>query len=318
VVRNFMQLLRRKWDEGKFVCVGLDSDAGKLPVVHLGLRDEDDYLLAAQQAYLHSQETGEELGIYHRVPLVDAVMSFNERIVDATKSLVCAYKPNSAFYEALGGDGLRALESTIRYIRHEAPGVPVILDIKRGDIGNTNRGYVRAAALADAMTVHPYLGQEAMQPFLDQENKGVFVLCRTSNPGAGEFQDLKVHLGRWHGDSGEAVYGPLYQYVASRVAGPWNKNGNCGVVVGATYPEELAEVRRIVGEDMPILIPGIGKQGGDLDKAVRAGANSKSQGMVINNSSAVLFASDGPGFAEAAAASAQKMHDDINAVLATA
>jgi orotidine-5'-phosphate decarboxylase len=279
-----MDLLQARWDEGKFVCVGLDSDQSKMP----------EWIMPPEARQL----------------------VFNKAIVDATKDLVCAYKPNSAFYEALGADGLWALDATIAYINQEAPDIPVILDYKRGDIGNTNNGYVEAAKAADAVTVHPYLGMEAMKPFLEQKNKGAIVLCRTSNPGAGELQDLRVELGA-HADTCEVFYGPLYQRVAMHVSNPrtWNYNGNCAVVVGATYPEELAEVRKIVG-DMPILIPGIGAQGGDLETTVKAGVNSNGQGMIINSSRGIIFASMEKNFAEAARAATQKMHDDITAVLA--
>ncbi len=184
-----------------------------------------------------------------------------------------------------------------------APDVPVILDAKDMDIGNTNTGYVRMAfeyCQADAITINPYLGMEAAQPFLDQKDKGIIVLCRTSNKGSGEFQDLLIKSDM-----------PLYQYVASRVAKYWNKNGNCALVVGATYPNELAQVRRIVG-DMPILIPGIGVQGGDVEATVKAGRDSRGQGMIINASRSIIFASNGPDFAEAARRETLKLHNLIN------
>jgi orotidine-5'-phosphate decarboxylase len=318
-VRNFMQLLKAKWDEHKFVCIGLDSDAGKLPILHLGLRRASaDDLLDAQEAYREAQKTGQLLMPWHIDLLADAMMTFNEKIINATKDIACAYKPNSAFYEPLGKAGIAVLHSTFAYLGNSAADVSRILDYKRGDIGNTNVGYVHAAALVDAVTVHPYLGYEAMKPFMDQKNKGVIVLCKTSNPGAGEFQDLEVVLGHYS-DSGEPYMGPLYQLVAAHVANPnlWNYNGNCAVVAGATYPSELAEIRKIVG-DMPILIPGIGSQGGDLAETVRCGRNSKGQGMIINNSRGIIFASSEADFAEVARQRAQQMHDDINAVLAAA
>jgi len=267
-----MELFKARWAEGKFVCVGLDSEYAKLP-----------------ESVKASGNVGE------------AIITFNKAIVDATKDLVCAYKPNSAFYEAQGPVGLLALKATVEYINQVAPGVPVILDAKRADIGNTNNGYVTFAfdwLGVDAITVHPYLGKEALKPFLDRVDKMIIVLARTSNPGAGEFQDLKV--------DGT----PMYQIVAKQVATQWNTNGNCAVVAGATYPEELGEIRKLVG-DLPLLIPGIGKQGGDLEKAVHNGRDSRKQGMIINNSSGVLFASMGPDFAQAAQAVAQKMHNDI-------
>ena len=278
--RNFKQLIEARWAEGKFVCVGLDSELGKIP------------------ASVHQKAAGR---------ISDAVVAFNRAIVDATKDIVCAYKPNGAFYEALGTSGINALLETILYIHKVAPDVPVILDAKRADIGNTNDGYVKAAfdfLQADAITVHPYLGAEALQPFLARGDKGIIVLCRTSNPGAGEFQDLTV-FGQ----------GPLYRVVAWRVASKLNKNGNCALVVGATYPDELHEVRGLVG-DMPILIPGIGAQGGDLEKTVRAGKNSRGRGMIINSSRGIIFASSGEDFAEAARRETLKLHEAIRWCLA--
>lgn len=268
--QNFRQMLEERWAAGIFSCVGLDSDYSKIPdVVKRAVRDEFARKLASgpQKA-------------------AESIFRFNVGIVQATKGSVCAYKPNIAFYESYGPDGITALRKTIGFIKAHAPEVPVILDAKRADIGNTNDEYVEMAFNtlgADAITVHPYLGKEALQPFLEQKDKGIIVLCRTSNSGAGEFQDLEV--------DGE----PLYQIVARRVAEHWNKNGNCAVVVGATYPEELQKVREIVG-NMPILIPGIGKQGGDLKKTVEAGGRE----IIINSSRGVIFASNGPDFAQAA------------------
>lgn len=276
--RNFRQMLENQWSRGNFVCVGLDSEFGKIP------------------------ESARKSGNECDVSVLNTVVAFNRTIVEATKDLVCAYKPNAAFYEAHGAEGIAALHRTIADIRIIAPDVPVILDAKRADIGNTNAGYVDAAfsfLQADAITVHPYLGAEALQPFLARANKGVIVLCRTSNPGAGEFQDLSVN--------GE----PLYRFVARRVSNEWNKNGNCALVVGATYPAELHEVRGIVG-DMPILIPGIGAQGGDVEKTVTAGKDSRGQGMIINSSRGIIFASKGADFAEAARRETNKLRDLIN------
>lgn len=291
--RNFMELLQARWDEGKYVCVGHDSDAEKLPDF---LRDRE------------------------RFSIPDAQMVFNDAIIQATKDIVCAFKPNLAFYR--GGNGKYALRDTIAHINSHAPHVPVILDAKVADIGNTNDGYVEELFSwfgADAVTVHPYLGMEAMKPFLDMKDNGVIVLVRTSNPGAGELQDLRIAE---TGDPAklydyEDHQVPLYQVVARNVAHSWNCNGNCAVVVGATYPDELAKVREIVG-DMPILIPGIGAQGGELKATVKAGVNSNGQGMIINSSRGVIFAGNGEDFAEAAQGEPQKLHDDITAVLAAA
>lgn len=289
--RNFMEMLRARWAQNKFVCVGLDSEAEKIPQ-HIRYMAGAGYIC-------------------------DAIIAFNRAIVEATCEFACAFKPNIAFYEALGDVGWTALHSTTIDILQIAPDVPVILDGKRADIGNTNNGYVKAAFSffkADAITVHPYLGAEALKPFLDLPDKGVIVLCRTSNPGAGEFQDLEVKLG----DSSQGpILQPLYQFVAKRVATEWNKNGNCGVVVGATYPHELRWVRDIVG-DMPILIPGVGFQQNDVplekqvEQVVTAGKDSRGQGMIINSSRGIIFASDGPDFAQAARRETQKLHDLIN------
>ena len=297
--RNFRSLLEAKWAEGKFVCVGLDSELGKIP------------------ESARRQTTGR------------TILNFNEAIIDATKDAVCAYKPNVAFYEAYGEGGLRALGETIDYIQKYAPDVPVILDAKFADIGNTNASYAEFAFEylgADAVTVNPYLGGETLQPFLDRKDKGIFVLCRTSNLGADEFQDRDVMLTDddqvlFFGDENKneedmereewRSYLPLYQYVAYKVAREWNENSNCAVVVGATYPGELREVRRIVG-DMPILIPGIGAQGGDVEKTVKEGRNSRGNGMIINSSRGIIFASNGADFAEAARRETLKLHTLIN------
>lgn len=276
--RNFRQMLEAQWLGGNFVCVGLDSEFGKIP------------------------ESARRSGNECEVSVPNTIVAFNRAIVEATKDLVCAYKPNAAFYEAHGAEGIAALHRTIADIHAIAPDVPVILDAKRADIGNTNAGYVEAAfgfLQADAITVHPYLGSEALQPFLTRAEKGIIVLCRTSNPGAGEFQDLSVN--------GE----PLYRFVARRVANEWNRNGNCALVVGATYPDELREVRELVG-DMPILIPGIGAQGGDVEKTVSAGKDSRGRGMIINSSRGIIFASKGADFAEVARHETEKLRDLIN------
>jgi len=268
-------LLGAQWAAGNFVCVGLDSDPLKIPDV------------------IHTENTA------------DKIVAFNMAIVGATADLVCAYKPNAAFYEAYGSEGFEALQRTIMGVNDIAPDVPVILDAKRADIGNTNVGYEKAAfdiLGADAITVNPYFGYEALQPFLERKNKGIFILCRTSNPGAGEFQNLLVN--------GE----PLYRIVARHVSEKWNKNGNCILVVGATCPEELAKVRDVVG-DMPILIPGIGAQGGDVEKAVKAGKDSQGKGIIINSSRKIIFASNGPDFAEAARQETLKLDNMISQYL---
>ena len=239
----------------------------------------------------------------------ERIFLFNKAIVDKTYKHAGAYKLNLAFYLGQGEPGIAALVRTIQYIRIVAPWIPVILDSKSGDIDNTNIGYVEYVfnlCGADAITVHPYLGKEAMAPFLAQKDKGVIVLCRTSNKGAGEFQDLIVEP-KVVGDVKE----PLYCRVARHVARDWNYNGNCGVVVGATWPSELALVRQIVG-NMLILIPGLGKQGGDLRKSVRAGMNENRQGFVVNSSRGIIFKSSGEDFAEVAEAETIAMSKETN------
>ena len=260
--------------QNSLVCVGLDCDLAKIP------------------AHLQSDKTLQ--------------FTFNKAIIDATHDLVCAYKPNSAFYEARGVDGIAELKMTGDYIRKKYPEIGLILDAKRADIGSSNEGYVTYAfdwLGADAITLHPYLGKEALKPFLDRKDKGCIILCRTSNPGAGEFQDLKL-------DSGNQAI-ELYQRVAENIVKSWNYNENCGLVVGATYPTELEIVRRIVG-DMPILIPGVGAQGGDVEKTVKAGVDSQGKNAIINSSRAIIFASNGEDFAQKAREEATKLRDEIN------
>lgn len=252
------------------VCVGLDSDIEKIPP-HLKKQKNTQFI-------------------------------FNKAIIDATHDLVCAYKPNIAFYEAEGLKGLLQLEFTVNYLRKTCPEIPIILDAKRGDIGSTNEGYVKFAfdfLQVDAITVHPYLGKEALKPFLERKDKGIFILCRTSNPGAGELQDLEFN-GK-----------PLYQYLAERIVQEWNYNGNCALVVGATYPTELEIVRRVV-DDIPILIPGIGTQGGDVEKTVKAGVDSHGLNAIINSSRGVIFTSSGKDFAQKAREETIKLRDSIN------
>ena len=272
---TFNTLLEQRWQANTLVCVGLDPIYERLPAtIRQGVSSED------------------------------ALFSFNRAIIDATHDLVCAYKPNSAFYEALGDNGMRALIKTVAYIKQTYPYIPVILDAKRADIGSTNIGYVQAAfdAIgADAITVHPYLGKEALAPFLARKDKGIIVLAKTSNPGSDEFQNLPV------GDKQE----PLYAVIARHVAEDWNTHGNCALVVGATYPSELEQVRAIVG-DMPILIPGIGAQGGDLAATIAAGKDSRGQGMIISSSREIIYASSDEHFAQAAREATKRLRDTIN------
>ena len=230
------------------------------------------------------------------------VLEFNKAIIDATADLVCAYKPNFAFYEAMGIEGLNILKETIAYI---PDGIPVIGDAKRGDIGNTAKAYAEALFTyfkVDAATVSPYLGFDSIEPFLSYEEKGIFILCRTSNKGATDFQDIRDGKGE-----------PLFRVVA-RKAVSWDTNGAIGLVVGATYPQELKEVRRLC-PDMPLLIPGIGAQGGDLARSVKDGVDAHGEKAVISASRQVLYASRGDDFAGAARRSAQDLRDRINEVL---
>lgn len=241
------------------LCVGLDVDLKKIPANLIN--SEDPFFL------------------------------FNKSIIDATKDLVCAYKPNSAFYEMYGLPGISSLMKTIDYL-HEL-GLPVILDAKRGDVGHSSDAYAKAAFQAfkaDAVTVSPYMGYDSVKPFLDYPDKGVFVLCLTSNAGSRDFETK--------GDKE-----PLYLTVAKH-ANAWNEHGNCGLVVGATKPEEIKEIRQIAG-DMPLLIPGVGAQGGDLAAAVKFGINKQGLRAVINSSRGILYAAD-------PRTEAKKLRDEMN------
>lgn len=248
------------------VCIGLDSDTAKLPT-----------------------------GV--------GQLAFNCDIVDATHDLVAAYKPNTAFYEAQGDSGIAVLKDTCDYIRSHAPGTLIILDAKRADIGSTNAGYVQFAydyLGVDAITLHPYLGQEALEPFLAREDKGSIILCRTSNAGGGELQDLTIE-----GKN-------LYEVVAEKVATAWNTRGNCMLVVGATYPEEAGRIRTIVGDDVWFLVPGVGAQGGDVRALVTAAQNTRGDGLLVSSSRDIIFASSGIDFAAAARAKTEALRDEIN------
>lgn len=228
---------------------------------------------------------------------IEGVLAFNRAIIAATSDLVCAYKPNLAFYEAMGPDGLRCLEATVRAIPDS---IPVIGDAKRGDVGNTARSYAKAMFDVygfDAVTVSPYLGEDALEPFFAYEERGVFVLCRTSNPGASELQNLLVSEG--------GTTCALYEYVAWR-AHRWNRKGNCGLVVGATAPGELRRIRELA-PDLPLLIPGIGSQGGDLEAAVAA--HRPDAPAVISASRSIIYASAGADYAEAARTAAQHLRE---------
>lgn len=234
----------------------------------------------------------------------DAIFNFCKAIIDATADTACAFKPQIAYFAALRAED--QLEAICAYLRTHYPHLPLVLDAKRGDIGATAEQYAREAFeryQADAVTVNPYMGQDSVAPYLEWQDRGVIVLCRTSNPGGSDLQFLEVE--------GE----PLYQRVARLVADTWNRNGQCGLVVGATFPQELAQVRNIVG-DMPLLVPGIGAQGGDIAATVRAGRTAAGAGMMINSSRAILYAGQGGSLAEYAAAArhvAQQTQAAINA-----
>lgn len=254
------------------LCIGLDPEPARLPAC---LRSEADPILA-----------------------------FNRAIIEATADLVCAYKPNLGFYEALGQAGLEALAKTLAVIPKD---VPVIGDAKRGDVGHTMHAYARALFDHfgfDAVTASPYLGLEALEPLLARADRGVFVLCRTSNPGAREFQDLVVTPG-----PGEEPV-PLYLAVAKGVAAV-DRHGNAGLVVGATYPEELRRVRRVAPK-LPILIPGVGAQAGDLERSVRFGCDERGEKAIINSARQIIYAAAGNDFAAAARGAALALREEIN------
>lgn len=229
------------------------------------------------------------------VGLDQSSFEFNKKIIDQTFDFVCAYKPNSAFYEADGATGIRNLKKTCDYLRKNYPEIVIILDAKRADIGSTNEGYVKYAfdyLGVDGITLHPYLGSKALEPFLERADKACIILVRTSNPGAGEFQDIKV---------GKKF---LYQIVAEKILKNWNKNGNCLMVCGATYPDELKKIRKIAPSAW-FLVPGVGAQGGDVEKTVKAGINKTGEGIIVNSSRGVILS---PNPREAA----KNLRDEIN------
>lgn len=231
----------------------------------------------------------------------DAIFEFCREIVDATAAYVCGFKPQIAYFSALAAED--QLEDLCRHIRDKYPALPLVLDAKRGDIGSTAAQYAREAYeryAADAVTVNPYMGHDSVMPYLEWKDRGVIVLCRTSNPGGSDLQFIED----CHGT-------PLYLHVATLVAEKWNESGQCGLVVGATFPEEIAKVRARVG-DMPLLIPGIGAQGGNIPNTVRAGRDSRGTGMMINSSRAILYAASGDDWREAAARAAKETRDAIN------
>ncbi len=263
---KFAEKLRKSWEKSdSLVCVGLDVNTALLP----------------------SSLTGE-----------NGVLAFNEAIIQSTADLVCAYKMNTAFYEAMGPRGLEILQKTLSLIPSN---IVKIIDAKRGDTENTGRAYAKAlfdVLGGDAVTLHPYMGRDSLSPFLEREEKGAFVLCRTSNTGARDFQDLGGHE-------------PLYITVAKKVK-EWNVHENCGLVVGATYPKELGHVRETVGGDMPLLVPGIGAQGGSIEEVIKNGLNEEGTGLIINSSRGIIFASRGKDFASAARKKTLELKEAIN------
>ena len=268
---NFINKLSAAWTtNNSLLCVGLDPDVTRLPA---NLQNEPD-----------------------------GIFTFCKAILDATADLACAFKPQIAYFAALGAE--RQLEQVCAYARAAYPHIPLILDAKRGDIGATARQYAREAFDrygADAVTVNPYMGFDSVEPYMAWSERGVIVLCRTSNPGGSDLQFLDV--------AGK----PLYQHVARMVADKWNVNGQCALVVGATFPQELAEVRAIVG-DMPLLVPGVGAQGGDVEATVKSGKTAGGAGMMINSSRAILYAAPqgNEDFADAARRVASETRDAIN------
>jgi orotidine-5'-phosphate decarboxylase len=239
------------------------------------------------------------------MPKKISVYEFNKAIIDATADLVCAYKPNIAFYEAMGSEAVKALHKTREYL---SDNIPMIIDAKRGDIGNTAKAY--ATSLfdrfgADAITASPYLGYDSLEPFIERRDRGIFILCRTSNRGAADLQSLLVVVGK--------EKKALYEVVAEKV-NEWNTYGNLGLVVGATYPDELKLIRTKYPQ-MPLLIPGIGEQGGELEQVVKYGVDKGRQRTVINSSRQILYASKGKDFAAAAAKAAKELRDRINSYL---
>jgi orotidine-5'-phosphate decarboxylase len=271
---TFLHKLENAWQsQQSMLMVGLDPDAARLPAALQGRPD--------------------------------AIYQFCTAIIDATAPYVCGFKPQIAYFAALRAED--QLEAICQYVLDKHPGLPLVLDAKRGDVGSTAEQYAREAFeryRADAVTLSPYLGYESVQPYLSWEDKGVILLCRTSNPGSAALQMIADA----HGE-------PLYLRVASMVAGEWNAQGQCALVVGATYPDELAKVRARVG-DLPLLVPGIGAQGGDIPATVAAGLDSRGAGMMINSSRAILYARKGEDWAQAAAEAARATRDAINAAKA--
>ena len=271
---HFMTALRAAWQQrDSLLCVGLDPDPARFP------------------AHLQGRS--------------DAILRFCTQIVDATADLVCCFKPQIAYFAAHRAED--QLEALVEHIHARHPGTPVVLDAKRGDIGSTAEQYAIEAFerfKADAITVNPYMGRDSVDPYLAYPDKGVILLCRTSNPGGSDLQFLEVDTSKGRMK--------LYEHVARTVAEDWNASGNCALVVGATFPAEIARVRALVGE-LPLLVPGIGAQGGDIAATLAAGRTENGTGLMINSSRAVLYAGKGEDFAEAARRVAEETRAAINA-----
>ncbi len=271
---NFLdKLLAVSRQQDSLLCVGLDPEQKRLP------------------SRLHS------------MPVARAVTYFCQAIIEATAPYVCAFKPNIAFFEVLGPEGMYVFQKVLQAVPEH---IPIIVDAKRGDLGNTARNYAATVFdiyACDAVTVNPYLGFDSIAPFLAYEEKAVFFLCRTSNPSAHDFQDLLVCEEKGH-------VRPLYEEIAKRVQ-LWNRIGNCGLVVGATYPQELNTIRAMC-PDMPILIPGVGAQGGNLEASVLAGVDVSGEKAIISVSRAILYAGDGDDYTVSAAIEARKLRNRIN------
>ncbi len=281
---KFYEKLRQAAEKNhSWLCIGLDPDLAKIPE-HLGTD-------------------------------IDAILRFNRAIIEATSDLVCAYKPNSAFYEGFGPDGWHLLKATIGAVPEH---IPVILDFKRGDIGNTASMYAKSAfehLKADAVTVNPYMGHDSLEPFLEYDDKGVFILCLTSNPSSAQIQKKTILLeeAKEKTDGGKNS-SSLYTYIAS-LSAEWNTNKNIGLVVGGTHADELRQVREIVGDQMPILIPGVGAQGGDPEDSIIAGSNSLGGMAIVNVARGVIYADSGKSFPAASRKAAEFVRDSIVAAI---
>lgn len=279
---DFIQKLEKSIQKNNsLLCIGLDTDISKIPK--------------------------------HLLKTKDHVFNFNKSIIDNTHDLVCCYKLNIAYYSSLGVYGLQSLQKTIKYIHDHYTSIPVILDAKRGDIGNTSEQYAKEVfdvLDADAVTVNPYLGFDSLEPFLKRREKGVIILCRTSNLGASDFQDTQVAI-ETHPKGGNRKFEPLYVKVAKKIV-EWNKvHKNCLMVVGATWPNELKKIRSIA-KDMFFLIPGVGAQGGDLKKTLELGLTKEKSGLIIHSARGIIYASTKEDFAKMARKKAQELKDTIN------